>query len=98
MPRDERRDGRNTAEGYLQGIERMQPDLDHRMGELVDTPALAATVTANGAAMGDTDTKGGSGSSTTIIYNAGENRSLPDEEDLYAALGSPRVTNGKGDD
>ncbi|QZD98138.1 tape measure protein [Microbacterium phage Blett] len=90
--------GRNTVEGYLQGIERMQPDLDRRMGELVDTPALTAAVNAQSATMSDVDAKAGAGATYVTNYYAAENRSLSAEEDLFAALGSPRVTNGKGDD
>lgn len=95
--------GVNTVEGYLRGIQKMQPNLDRRMGELVDAPALHARVTARADGLAgdvaDVDVRrggGGSGSSTTIIYNAAENRSLSAEEDLFAALGSPRVTLGKG--
>lgn len=90
--------GENTVEGYLRGISAMQPALDRRMGELVDTPALTAAVNAKSASMSDTDAKAGAGSSTTFNYYAAENRSLSAEEDLFAALGSPRSTLGKGDD
>ena len=87
--------GRNTVEGYLRGIEGMQPGLDKRMGELVDTPALAATVNTNGTTAADVDTKG-AGSSMTVNYYASEDRGLSSEEALFAALGSPRVTLARG--
>lgn len=86
--------GRNTVEGYLRGIQQMQPGLDRRMGELVDTPALAATINAKTASDG-VDVAARAGSSMTIIYNANEDRGLSSEEALFAALGSPRVTLGK---
>lgn len=89
--------GRNTVEGYMAGIEKMQPDLDKRMGELVDTPSLSASITSQSGTLGDVDAKAGTGSSSTLIYYAAENRSLSAEEDLFAALGSPRATNGKGE-
>ncbi|WNM65425.1 tape measure protein [Microbacterium phage Phonegingi] len=86
------------GEGLLAGVVRVQPDFDRRMGELVDTPAYTAAVNAQSAALGDVDAKAGTGTTYVTNYYAAENRSLSAEEDLFAALGSPRVTNGKGDD
>ncbi|HIE61029.1 MAG TPA: hypothetical protein EYQ02_05010 [Microbacterium sp.] len=87
--------GQNTVEGYLRGVEKMQPGLDKRMGELVDTPALSATVNARGAAAAAVDTAR-AGSPMTVNYYANEDRGLSSEEALFAALGSPRVTPARG--
>lgn len=88
--------GRSTVEGYMRGIARVQPDLDRRMGELVDVAGISATahVVAGGA---EAPAAAPAAASTTVNYYAAENRSLSAEEDLFAALGSPRVTLGRND-
>ncbi|QMU98218.1 hypothetical protein FVO59_14255 [Microbacterium esteraromaticum] len=83
------------GEGLLAGVVRVQPNFDQRMGELADSPALTAAINAKAASFSDDSTQQ-VGAPITVIYNAAENRSLSSEEDLFAALGSARVTIGKG--
>jgi len=77
--------GRNTIQGYLNGIEKMQPRLDSTMSDLMDETSLNVSANANSAASRM------SNSSTSITYVAAENASLTAEEQLFAALNSPRV-------
>lgn len=85
--------GRNTVEGYLNEIERMKPDVNASLADLVDVPQLsmAAAVTSNAA---DNASAAPAGSTKVIQYYAAENQSLSAEEALFDALNSPRV----GDD
>lgn len=77
--------GRNTVQGYLEGIEELQPTIDSQMSTLVATPSAAhmrsSAVSAPPAPA----------SSKTINYYAAEHQSLSSEEALFAALGSPRA-------
>ena len=77
--------GRNTVQGYLNGIEKMQPKLENTLSDLVDTNALNVTANASKAAS-NMSTK-----NTTVNYYATESASLSAEEQLFAALNSPRV-------
>lgn len=85
--------GRNTVQGYLLGVDDMQPDLDKRMGALVTSGSLALDVKAQARTAGQYTAKTpapGAAAQTTFNYYAAENRSLTSEEELFAALGSPR--------
>lgn len=77
--------GKNTVQGYLNGIEKMQPRLDSRMGDLMNDTSLNVSANANSAASRM------SSSVTNVTYVAAENASLSAEEQLFAALNSPRV-------
>lgn len=82
--------GKNTIQGYLAGVDAMQPDLDSRMGDLVKTPEMAVISAGSSSAI----SAAASSSSRTVNYFAAEGQSLSSEEALFSALGSPRV---KGD-
>lgn len=87
--------GQNTVEGYLRGVEKLQPRLDKRMGALVDAPTLSAEINARAASEQDVDVAASPvGWAGTFNYYAAENRSLTAEEELFAALGSPRAPFG----
>ena len=77
--------GRNTVQGYLEGIEELQPTIDSQMSTLVATPS-AAHVRSSAVSAPPAPA-----SSKTINYYAAEHQSLSSEEALYAALGSPRA-------
>lgn len=82
--------GRDTVRGYLQGVEKMQPEIGRKLGSLVDDQDLtiaARALTRPAAA----STMIGASSSRVVNYYAAENQSLSSEEALFAALGSPRV-------
>jgi phage-related protein len=78
--------GVNTLQGYVEGLDAMQPTLDRRMTELARTPEMTAV--SLGSSSGSASS---SSSSRSITYVAAENQSLSSEEALFAALGSPRV-------
>lgn len=77
--------GKNTIQGYLKGIEKMQPKLDSQMSDLMSDTSLNVSANANSAASRM------SSNTTHITYIAAENASLSAEEQLFAALNSPRV-------
>lgn len=77
--------GKNTIQGYLKGIEKMQPALDNRMSDLMSDTSLNVSANANSAASRMSNTV------NNVTYVAAENASLSAEEQLFAALNSPRV-------
>lgn len=78
--------GINTMQGYMMGLDKLTPDLDKQMGDLVRTPEMQLVGAGKSASPAPV-----SSSSKTIVYQAAENQSLSSEEALFAALGSPRV-------
>jgi TP901 family phage tail tape measure protein len=79
--------GVNTLQGYVEGLDAMQPTLDRRMTSLARTPEMAAFSSSSQSAAAAAS----SSSSRSVTYVAAENQSLSSEEALFAALGSPRV-------
>jgi len=78
--------GKNTVQGYLNALDDMQPALDTRVGDLVQTPEMSLVGAGAPSRAQQYDQR-----STTVKYYAAENQSLDAEEALFAALGSPRV-------
>lgn len=85
--------GEDTVAGYLNAITDGRADLDAELRSLVDTEGLAVASTFSGSAQAQAAAASAQGS-RTVNYYAAENRSLSAEEDLYAALSSPRVGGG----
>ena len=82
--------GINTLQGYMGGLDAMQPALDRRMTDLVRTPEMELV-----GAGAPSRSSSSASSGKTIHYYAAEGQSLSAEEALFDALGSPRV---KGED
>ena len=78
--------GINTLQGYVQGLDAMQPALDRRMTNLVRTPEME--LVGSGA---PSQSSSSSGTPYAFTYVAAEGQSLSSEEALFAALSSPRA-------
>jgi phage-related protein len=88
--------GANTIEGYLHGIQAGKVDLDREMANLIDQQQLKVASNFTGSWATPAAPGGASSSGEEFHYHAAENRSLSAEEELYAALASPRAKGGNG--
>lgn len=79
--------GVDTMRGYIQGIDGMVGSVDRRMATLPVTPEMATIAPRDATSAPLTAERG----SRVIHYHAAENATLTAEEQLFAALGSPRV-------
>lgn len=78
--------GINTLQGYVQGLDAMQPSLDRRMTNLVRTPEMELV-----GAGAPSKSSSSSGAPYAFTYVAAEGQSLSSEEALFEALSSPRA-------
>lgn len=75
------------GQGLIDGLDRVQPEVDKRFAEMERVPTTGGF--RSGTRTGDEG--GGNTYNKTVVYNAAEGQSLSDEEALFLALGSPRV-------
>jgi len=85
--------GSNTVAGYLEGIDGMKSTLNKSMSDLVNPAEFNAAVNFSGSSGALPTTA--DNSQRSFAYHAAENRSLSAEEDLFAALSSPRAGGGR---
>lgn len=74
------------GEGLIDGLERIQPEVNRAFENMERVPT-----TGGFRSGGDWGSGGTVNNSKTVVYNAAEGQSLSDEEALFLALGSPRV-------
>lgn len=72
------------GEGLIEGLQKIQPDVEAAFGLMEHVPSTGGWNSGGGS--GDTINN-----SKSVTYIAAENQALDSEEALYAALGSPRV-------
>lgn len=73
------------GEGLIEGLAKIQPDVENAFTDMERVPSTGGWNSAGGGS-GDTINN-----SKSVTYIAAENQALDSEEALYAALGSPRV-------